>query len=29
MWDDQEAYFAGLLKFIDDVEAGRFPAKKA
>jgi proline iminopeptidase len=29
MWDDQEAYFAGLFKFIDDVEAGRFPAKKA
>jgi proline iminopeptidase len=29
MWDDQQAYFAGLLKFIDDVEAGRFPAKKA
>src|SRR6202162_4220239 len=24
MWDDQESYFAGLLKFIDDVEAGRF-----
>jgi len=29
MWDDQEAYFAGLLKFLDDVGAGRFPAKKA
>jgi proline iminopeptidase len=24
LWDDQEAYFAGLLKFFDDVEAGRF-----
>ena len=24
MWDDQEAYFRGLLKFFDDVEAGRF-----
>lgn len=29
MWDDQEAYFAGLLKFIGDVEAGRFGAKGA
>ena len=24
MWDDQETYFQGLLKFFDDVEAGRF-----
>jgi proline iminopeptidase len=29
MWDDQQEYFAGLLKFIDDVESGRFPAKRA
>jgi proline iminopeptidase len=29
MWDDQESYFAGLLKFIDDVEAGRFLKGKA
>jgi len=27
MWDDQETYFAGLLTFLDDVEAGRFPKK--
>jgi proline iminopeptidase len=24
MWDDQESYFPALLKFFDDVEAGRF-----
>ena len=29
MWDDQQTYFAGLLKFIDDVEAGRFGGKSA
>lgn len=29
MWDDQESYFRGLLKFIDDVEGGRFPQGKA
>ncbi len=29
LWDDQESYFAGLLKFIDDVEAGRFGKAKA
>ena len=29
MWDDQETYFKGLLKFFDDVEAGRFEKAKA
>ena len=28
MWDDQEAYFRGLLAFLYDVESGRFPAAK-
>ena len=28
MWDDQEAYFRGLLAFLHDVESGRFPAAK-
>jgi proline iminopeptidase len=26
MWDGQQTYFAGLLKFIDDVEKHRFEA---
>ncbi len=26
LWDDQEAYFEGLLGFMRDVESGRFPA---
>lgn len=25
MWDDQEVYMAGVIAFIEDVEAGRFP----
>jgi proline iminopeptidase len=29
MWDDQETYIRGLLKFFDDVEAGRFGKAKA
>ncbi|MGH9365035.1 MAG: proline iminopeptidase-family hydrolase, partial [Thermoanaerobaculia bacterium] len=28
MWDDQETYFAGLLKFFDDVEAGRLGSSR-
>ncbi len=28
MWDDQEAYFQGLIAFLHDVEKGRFPAPK-
>ena len=29
MWDDQEAYFRGLLGWVRDVEAGRTGKKKA
>ncbi len=29
MWDDQEAYFRGLIGFLEDVEAGRFGKKRA
>jgi proline iminopeptidase len=29
MWDDQQTYFKGLLKFFDDVEAARFGKAKA
>lgn len=28
MWDDQEAYFAALIPFLQDVEKGRFRASK-
>ncbi len=28
MWDDQQAYFQGLIAFLHDVEKGRFPAPK-
>jgi hypothetical protein len=27
MYDDQETYFAGLVKFIEDVDQGRFPGR--
>ena len=29
MWDDQEAYFKGLIGFLHDVESGRGPAPKS
>jgi proline iminopeptidase len=29
MWDDQEAYFKGLIGFLRDVESGRGPAPKS
>ena len=29
MWDDQDAYFRGLLKFVRDVEAGKLKSPKA
>ena len=29
LYDDQKAYFAGLLGFLRDVEGGRFPPKRA
>jgi proline iminopeptidase len=29
MWDDQEAFFRGLLGWIHDVESGRVGTKKA
>ena len=28
MYDDQQAYFAGLIRFLRDVDAGRFPSAK-
>ena len=29
MWDDQKTYMTGLIGFLKDVEAGRFPGKRA
>jgi hypothetical protein len=29
MYDDQQAYFRHLIKFLHDVQSGRGPAKKS